>query len=144
MPQPMTKNNYELIANKVSSVAKEVAEGTMNDAVQDLWNKNLENSTDDIILDTGASCDGTWQRRSFSSNNGVFAAISFENGKVLNVEPMSKGCMQKNDLQKKKIQLHLHIGEIHIYVNLIIMVLLEEWKQKVRNEYLQDLLIRIE
>ena len=36
MPQPMTKNNYELIANKVSSVAKEVAEGTMNDAVQDL------------------------------------------------------------------------------------------------------------
>ena len=101
MPPPMTKNNYESISNKLSSVAKEVAEETINDAVQDLWNKNLENSTDDTILDTGASCDGTWQRRSFSSNNGVFAAISLENGKVLNVEPMSKGCMQRNDLQKK-------------------------------------------
>ena len=60
IPPPMTKNVYELIANKFSSVAKEVAEGTMNDAVQDLRNKNFENNTDDIILDIGVSCDGTW------------------------------------------------------------------------------------
>ena len=33
MPPPMIKNNYELIANKLSSVAKEVAEGTMDDGV---------------------------------------------------------------------------------------------------------------
>ena len=98
-------------------MAKEVAEGTMNDAVQDLRNKNLENNTDDIILDTGVSCDGTWQRRGFSSNNGVFAAISLENGKVLDVEPMSKyckGCMQKNDLPKKDPTAYAHWRNSHI------------------------------
>ena len=98
IPPPMTKNNCELIANKLSSVAIEVAEGTMNEAVQDLRNKNLEKDTDYIILDTGVSCDGTWQRRGFSSNNGGFAAISLEDGKVLDVGLMSnycKGCMQK-------------------------------------------------
>ena len=85
MPPPVTKNNYELIANKLFSVAKEVDEGTMNDAVQNPRNKNLENSTDYIILDTGVSCDGTWQQRDFSSNSGVFATFSLENGKVLDV-----------------------------------------------------------
>ena len=88
-----------MIVNKLSSVAKEV-----------------ENNTDDIILDTGVSCDGTWQRRDFSSNNGVFTAISLENGKVLDVEPMSKyckGCMQKNDLQKKDLTAYAHWRNPH-------------------------------
>ena len=51
MAPSMTKNNYKLTPNKWSSVAKKVPEGTINDVVQDLWNKNLENNTDDTVLD---------------------------------------------------------------------------------------------
>ena len=34
-------------------------------------------------VDIGISCDGTWQKRGFQSLNGVFAAISIDNGNIL-------------------------------------------------------------
>ena len=36
--------------------------------------------------DIGVSVDGTWQKRGFSSLNGVIAAISTSNCKVFDVE----------------------------------------------------------
>ena len=33
--------------------------------------------------DVGVSVDGTWQRKGFTSMNGVVTAISIDNGKVL-------------------------------------------------------------
>ena len=48
--------------------------------------------------------DNTWQRKRFSSFNGVFVAISIESGKVLDVEPMCrycKDCNSKKDLKVK-------------------------------------------
>ena len=53
-------------------------------------------------IDVGVSVDGTWQRRGFSSNNGVVTAISIDTGKVVDVEIMSKickGCKQKEHLK---------------------------------------------
>ena len=38
------------------------------------------------------SCDGTWQKRGFQSLNGVFAVLSVDNGKVLDVEAISRTC----------------------------------------------------
>ena len=44
------------------------------------------------IVDTSVSCDGTWERRGFSSLNGTVACISMDTGKVLDIEIMSRYC----------------------------------------------------
>ena len=98
MPKPMTQNNYDKVVTKIANITKIVAEGTMSDAADDIRGNVMAN-----VVDTGVSCDGTWQRRGFSSLNGVFAAISIDSGKVLDVEPMSrscKACFLKKDLMK--------------------------------------------
>ena len=51
----------------------------MDDAAKEIHDSAA--STDDIV-NTSVSEDGTWQRKGFSSFNGVFAAISTESGKV--------------------------------------------------------------
>jgi len=111
MPKPMTINNYNKIVSKLTNAVKCVAEDTMMDAAQEL--KDLKNdhsvlnSINDRLLnviDVAVSCDGTWQRRGYSSNNGVVSIISMETGKVLDVEAMNKvckGCFLKEHLKKE-------------------------------------------
>ena len=38
------------------------------------------------------SVDGTWQRRGFSSLNGAVAAISMVNGKILDLDTLTRYC----------------------------------------------------
>ena len=47
------------------------------------------------------SCDGTWQKRGFSSRNGCVTVISIKTGKVLDVETLSQAC--------KQCELHEHL-----------------------------------
>lgn len=101
MPKPMTQNNYDKLVNKIAGVTKNVAEETMSDAANDI--REQVGVADDSPADIGVSCDGTWQKRGFSSLNGVFAAISIDTGKVIDVEPMSrscKACCIKKELSK--------------------------------------------
>ena len=42
--------------------------------------------------DMNISVDGIWQKRGFSSLNGVVAAVSVTTGKVVDVEVMSRNC----------------------------------------------------
>ena len=65
MPKPMTENSYAKISNVLRYATKHVAEETMVDAAAELRG----NVTDDIV-DVSVSCDGTWQRRGYSSLNG--------------------------------------------------------------------------
>ena len=44
------------------------------------------------ISDVVVSCDGTWQKSGFQSPNGVFAVLSVDSGKFLDVEAMSRTC----------------------------------------------------
>lgn len=88
MPKPMTACNYNNISNIFRDAAKEVAEKSMNAAINDLRKQ------DDEMIDIGVSVDGTWQRRGFSSLNGVVAAISIDSGKVVDVEPMTRYCRE--------------------------------------------------
>ena len=90
MPKPMTANNYEKISNKSKEAVKNIAEKTMYDAATEIKFKLAAN--DDTIVDTAISCDGTWQRRGYSSLNGIVTIISMENGKILDVEPMTRIC----------------------------------------------------
>ena len=78
---------------------KDVAETTMQDACTELRGDVAEDS----IVDTAVSCDGSWQRRGYSSLNGVVTAISMKTGKIVDIEPMSracKACMLKENLRK--------------------------------------------
>ena len=75
MLKPMNVKNYNNISNDLRDAAKVVAEKSLNDAAND-----LKNSTDGDILDIGDSVDGSWQRRGFSSLNGVLAVLSIDSG----------------------------------------------------------------
>ena len=44
--------------------------------------------------DIGVSVDGTWQRRGYTSMNGVITAISIDIGQIVDVEIMSRYCRQ--------------------------------------------------
>ena len=65
LPKPMTVMNYNKVSNYVRDATKLVAETSMNNAVRDL----KKGSTN--VVDIGVTVDGSWQRRGFSSMNGV-------------------------------------------------------------------------
>ena len=70
----MTQNNYDKLVLAISAATKEIAEQTMLDAANDLHEHNGASETD--IVDIDASSDGSWQRKGFSSLNGVVTVIS--------------------------------------------------------------------
>ena len=86
LPKPMTNNNFDLISNTFSVAAKGVSEKSMLDAANELRHGG------DSISDIGVSVDGSWQRRGFVSLNGTVAAISMDNGKLIDVEIMQRFC----------------------------------------------------
>ena len=90
MPKPLTKNNYSKTVVLLKDACKTVAIDTMKNASTDLHlQKNLPSQQ---IADIAVSCDGSWQRRGFSSLNGFVSAISMDTGKILDVEAMSRYC----------------------------------------------------
>ena len=70
------------------TTAQTVANETMHEAVQEL----REGRSPDEVVDTGVSVYRTWQKKGYSSHNGITAALSIPNEKVLNVEALSRKC----------------------------------------------------
>ena len=87
LPPPVSKKNYQKLSHKIRDTAKTVAEASMSAAIEEL---KKEGATD-----IGVSVDGTWQRRGFSSLNGVIA-VSTSNFKVL-----SRLCVQGGTWKNK-------------------------------------------
>ena len=98
MPRPMTNRCYDKIVTTVSNSAQLVAKETMEDAAKEI--RNFSDNTE--IVDTAVSCDGSWQRRGYSSLNGVVTVISMTTGKVLDCEAMSRYCKMCNIKEKLK------------------------------------------
>ena len=95
LPPPVSKKNYQNLSHKIRNTAKTVAEASMSAAIEEV---KKEGATD-----IGVSVDGTWQRRGFSSLNGVVVAVSTSNFKVVYVEVMSRycqACASKEELRK--------------------------------------------
>ena len=93
MPKPMTTHTYNNIVDKMVIAATDVAKESMSDTVTELKGiHSIPSSASVQTIDVGVSVNGTWQRRGFSSNNGVVTAISIDTGKVVAVEIMSKTC----------------------------------------------------
>ena len=90
LPKPMTHNNYDKILANFVKATKVVAEDTISDAVAEI--REAKKANDDEIVDTSVSCDGTWQRRGYSSLNGVVTSISIDTRKILDCEAMSRSC----------------------------------------------------
>ena len=112
----MTKN-YGTLANKIASLAKDVAEETMRDAVIEIHNNISNTSNSASVVDTSVSCDGTWHHSGFSRNNGVFTTISLDDGTIFYVDPMSKfykGYIVKNDLKQKDPSTYAQWRNSHI------------------------------
>ncbi|GBO39726.1 hypothetical protein AVEN_209199-1 [Araneus ventricosus] len=56
----------------------------------------VENNSDNNIA---VAVDGTWQKRGYTSHNGVVTVTSMDTGKVIDVDVLNKYCACKN---KKK------------------------------------------
>ena len=78
LPPPVTRKNYDNLSNKLGEVVEKVAKTSMIEAAADL--KQQERSTVGVLF------DGSWQKRGYSSLNGVATAISVTTGKVLDCE----------------------------------------------------------
>lgn len=92
---------------KLSYALKEVAEASMRNAA------NEAVAINDNCRDIAAAFDGTWQKRGYTSLNGVITVTSFDTGKVLDVECLSKfcfGCVQtKNNQNPEKMAKHKEV-----------------------------------
>ena len=101
----MTRCNYDKLSNLLRDAVKSVAETSMKNAAQTIRANINVNDDDDIQVHTGVSVDGSWQRRGFSSLNGVVTVISIENGKILDTETICKLCKACNAKEKLRIML---------------------------------------
>ena len=98
LPKLVTVNNYDKIINRLVKTTKALADIIMQGRCEELW----VDSSSDAIKDVEVSLDGTWQHRGYSSLNRVVTVISIKNGKVLDIEPMSrtfKACILKEPLK---------------------------------------------
>ena len=101
MPPPMSHSNYDAINDILHQGYKEVADLSMKNAAKEVRNLIKPEATDEEVLDTQVSIDGSWQKRGFSSMNGVVTAIS-SNGKVIDKHIMTKHCRGCSIWQGKK------------------------------------------
>ena len=95
MPPPMDKKSYRKTFTKLYRAYSNVAYQSISKAAEDISIAPEADGIKNII----ASSDGTWQRRGYSSLNGVVTCIS--KGKVLNYEVLCKVCQCKYWNKKK-------------------------------------------
>ena len=67
---------------------KDVAHELMDEASEEI--RVLGGAVD--IVDTSVPCNGTWQKRGFTSLNGAVACLSIDTGKVIDVDVISRYC----------------------------------------------------
>ncbi|GFV19828.1 uncharacterized protein TNCV_480541 [Trichonephila clavipes] len=91
LPPPPTK--FSKYNKMLLGATKDVCDATMKDAVKEAVQENQN------IRDIPVAVDGTWQKRGYSSMNGVVTVTSVDTGKVIDTEILSKHCVCKD---KKK------------------------------------------
>ena len=84
MPPPPRPTPYALHNKALLQSAKTVYAKTVEDASKEI--RDLKQMASNEVVDCAVSCDGTWQRRGFSSLNGCVATISMDTGKIVDVD----------------------------------------------------------
>ena len=93
IPSPMTKKTFLETQSSVGSVYVKVAEANMNSAATEVRKVDgVQQVTANEVVNTTISTDGTWQKRGFSSRNGVVTIISNSTGKCVDYRVKTKTC----------------------------------------------------
>ncbi|GFV39206.1 uncharacterized protein TNCV_4328121 [Trichonephila clavipes] len=88
LPPPPTKfSKYNHI---LLQATRETCEHSMAEAVREAVDEN------DGKRELAVAVDGSWQKRGFSSKNGLLTVTSVDTGKVIDVEVFSKHCICPN------------------------------------------------
>lgn len=87
VPPPPTK--FLAYVSTIGSCIEDVAFESMRNAVEQAVEING-------VRDIPVALDGTWQKRGFTSLNGVVTATSFDTGLVVDVAILSKHCTCPN------------------------------------------------
>ena len=87
----MAQKSYDSVNKSLQKSYAEVAQASQKKAAKETREKLGENNLEDIT-NCNVSVDGTWQKRGFSSSNGIVTLMSSENGKCLDYHVLSKKC----------------------------------------------------
>ncbi|GFT03962.1 uncharacterized protein TNCV_1731101 [Trichonephila clavipes] len=101
-------NETEPSASERQIATRETCEHSMAEAVREAVDEN------DGKRDLAVAVDGSWQKRGFSSKNGLLTVTSVDTGKVIDVEVFSKHCICPNKtkhLQNCKINFEGYSGD---------------------------------
>ena len=88
IPCSMSNGTYSKHLAAIRDASVEIAQQSMSEAANELHTL----TPDTEIIDETVSCDGTWQRRGFSSLVGVEPVISHRCGRLLDYEILTKYC----------------------------------------------------
>ena len=115
LPPPLTRNNYTLASKWILESVKDVAKETMLVAAKETTSSNSKDEHG--VVNCGVSCDGTWQKRGYSSLNGAYTVLSIDTGKILDTEPMSrycKICIQNETLKESDMAKYEQVKAGHV------------------------------
>ena len=101
MPPPSGAKPFAKSSHTIVKHVKNIAKKSMANAASEI--RNTQNAGENDIVNCPVSCDGTWQKRGYSSQNGCVAVISVDTGKVLDAEALTQAC--------KQCQLHAHLDK---------------------------------
>ncbi|GFU63451.1 uncharacterized protein TNCV_44971 [Trichonephila clavipes] len=88
LPQPPTR--FAPYCKRILNAAKLVYEDSIQNAAKEAICENEGNKNIAVAV------DGTWQKRGYTSLNGVVTVTSIDTGKVIDVDILSKYCACKN------------------------------------------------
>lgn len=89
LPNPPVR--FERYNPLMVKALKSVASQSMIKATEEAVEKNVADDGS-VSRDISVGIDGTWQKRGFSSLNGVVSVSSFDTSKILDVEILTKYC----------------------------------------------------
>ena len=86
---PMAYPTYREMNKDIALYYSNVATDSMLQATQE-----IEDDDEEPICDIAVSCDGTRQKRGYSSLNGIVTVVSVETGKAIDYNVFTKKCAQ--------------------------------------------------
>jgi hypothetical protein len=86
IPQPPT--SFSIYNKTIGSAVADVSVSFMMQAAREAVAENEEDDPSHVT----ACFDGTWQKHGHTSLNGIISPTSFDRGKVLDIEIMTKSC----------------------------------------------------
>ena len=102
MPRAMAKTNYAFINERLWNAYKAVADDSVKQAAKELHETlGKETGINEGVANCQVSVDGTWQKRGYSSLNGVVTLLSSKTGKCLDFHVLSKKCRGCEHWSKK-------------------------------------------